>query len=306
MATGDTFRTIAFSYRLGRKTVADIVQEVCSAIWTVLQPKVMPEPATEQWCDIANDFDALWQFPNCIGAIDGKHVVIDKPANSGSLFYNYKKDFSVVLLAVVDANYKFIAVDVGAYGKSSDAGVLKSSAFGRKFVRGMLNIPTRKKLPRTNKLAPYVLIGDSGFALIPTLMRPFPQAKVECNDRRKIFNYRLSRARRVSENAFGILSKRFRIYQRSLQLSTEKVDTVILATCVLHNFLCSKSCNKALEDRIFERENEDNQVVQALRNLSGVGGASSKAGMKVRQLFTNYFNSKAGEVPWQHKKIRTG
>lgn len=84
------------------------------------------------------------------------------------------------------------------------------------------------------------------------------------------------------------------------------MDTVILATCVLHNFLCSKSCNKALEDRIFERENEDNQVVQALRNLSGVGGASSKAGMKVRQLFTNYFNSKAGEVPWQHKKIRTG
>lgn len=108
MATGDTFKTIAFSYRLGRKTVSDIVQEVCSAIWTVLQPKVMPEPATEQWCDIANDFDALWQFP----AIDGKHVVIDKPANSGSLFYNYKKDSSVVLLAVVDANYKFMLMSV--------------------------------------------------------------------------------------------------------------------------------------------------------------------------------------------------
>jgi hypothetical protein len=305
LATGDTFKTIAFSYRLGRKTVADIVREVCSALWTVLQPLVMPVPTTEKWCSIANDFEALWQFPNCLGAIDGKHVVIEKPANSGSLFFNYKKDFSVVLLAVVDANYKFIAVDVGAYGKSSDGGIFRSSSFGKKFLRDKLNIPKRKKLPRTNKFAPYVLIGDSGFPLLPTLMRPFPQNKVAGNDGRKIFNYRLSRARRVSENAFGILSKRFRVYQRKIQLTTEIIDIVILATCVLHNYLCDKS-NKVLEEKIFEEENVVTQNQRPMRSFVGIGGACSKKGMKIRRLYTQYFNSKAGEVPWQYEKIRTG
>ena len=65
------------------------------------------------------------QFPNCIGAVAGKHVRIKIPADSGSLFYNYKHFFSILLLALVDANYCFIVVDVGAVGKSSDSNVFK-------------------------------------------------------------------------------------------------------------------------------------------------------------------------------------
>jgi len=85
----------------------------------------MPEKMEDDWVNIANDFYLRTQFVNCIGAVDGKHVRIKMPNGSGSLFYIYKH-LSILLLALVDANYCFIAVDVGAVGKSSDSIVFKN------------------------------------------------------------------------------------------------------------------------------------------------------------------------------------
>jgi hypothetical protein len=73
-----------------------------------LYGKQQPKPTGEMWRKIADDFYSMWQNPNCIGAMDRKHFEIQAPKNSGTLYFNYKKTFSVVHLAFVDVNYKLI------------------------------------------------------------------------------------------------------------------------------------------------------------------------------------------------------
>ena len=105
---------------MGRSTVSGIVEEVCEALWKSLQPIVMPEPNEEIWRASEKVFKEEWNFPHCVAAIDGKHVRIKAPPHRGSEFFNYKKYPSVVLLALVDTNKRFLTVDVRQFGRVSD------------------------------------------------------------------------------------------------------------------------------------------------------------------------------------------
>lgn len=115
-------QSIAWSYKLGKTTVRNIILETCEVIWRLLSPVYVSEPTESQYKDIANDFFNMWNIPNCVGAIDGKHIAIKCPAKSGSLYFNYKKFFSIVLMAACDAKYTFTAVSIGSYGSQSDGG----------------------------------------------------------------------------------------------------------------------------------------------------------------------------------------
>lgn len=66
-----------------------IIDQICDAIFGEMKNEI-PAMSKEDWLEIAKKFNAKWNFPNCVGAIDGKHVAIRRPTNAGSLFYNYK------------------------------------------------------------------------------------------------------------------------------------------------------------------------------------------------------------------------
>ena len=153
LAAGDSYRTIVFSYRVGKTTVVNVVRETCSALWTVLQSTVMPFPDQEMWAAIATDFRCNWNFPTCCGIIDDKHVVMKAPPNAGTMFYNYKGSDSIVLLAVVDANYNFILVDIGAYGQNSDGGTFAKSNFGKALLNGTQKLPDDSVIPGSRTFA---------------------------------------------------------------------------------------------------------------------------------------------------------
>ena len=291
-------------------TVHFIVKETCQAIWDVLTPTEMPVPSKDDWIRIESEFVRRWKFPNCIGALDGKHVTIVAPPNSHSLFYNYKGTFSINLMALVDANYKFIFIDVGNYGSNADGGVFTRSEFGRCFYNKDLDIPPPKALPNAPLagLIPHCIVADEAFPLRSDIMRPYPR-KTKKRDRlpvdKAIFNYRLTLARRVVENAFGILAQRFRLFNRRIQLDEKNVIIVVKACCVLHNWLRGKSEFSEVSSFLNPDKEPFLPAGGPVRNLAHLQGYHSAAeSIKTRNLFKDYFNSPAGSVPFQDRCVR--
>lgn len=113
---------LALYFVRGHKTVSSIISSTVKVIWDVLYAKYMPTPDKNMWQNIADKFQILWDLPNCVGSIDGKHIRIQKLPHAGSLDYNYKNYHSIVLLACADADGNFISVETGFYGRMSDGG----------------------------------------------------------------------------------------------------------------------------------------------------------------------------------------
>ena len=130
LTTGEPYESLMYQFRVHSCTIAKFILVVCSKIYETFKEQFLRLPnTTEEWEIIEHETRRLWQFPNCIGAADEKHVAILHSSNSGSEFYNYKGFFSIVLLAIVDYKYKFIFADVGCQGKISDGGVYPNSFF---------------------------------------------------------------------------------------------------------------------------------------------------------------------------------
>ncbi|XP_074039921.1 uncharacterized protein [Leptinotarsa decemlineata] len=151
LAAGSSYEDLKFRTGISPQALSEIIPETCKAIYHALKNDYLKVPSTEAECkEVSNGFQNLWQFNNCLGAIDGKHINITKPANSGLYFYNYKGTYSVVLFAVVNANYEFIYVHTGTNGRVSDGGIWFQTSICKRLLAKKLNIPSPTKLPGTD------------------------------------------------------------------------------------------------------------------------------------------------------------
>ena len=309
LAVGKSLREQHFTYRLGLTSLSRFIPEVCQAIVDTYADRYMPVPSTEaQWRTIAEDFGRRWNLPHCIGAIDGKHIAINNPAGGGALYYNYKSFYSVVLMAVVDAHYRFIYVNVGAPGAGSDGGVFARTLLREQLENDELDIPAAEPLTEGGPEVPYFLVGDEAFPLKTWLMKPVPRRQLTMNQR--IYNYRISRARRVVENAFGIMANKWRCLLYRIALSPEKLPVIVTACCVLHNMLLTRRLRD--EGHLFDREDPDHGVIQGqwredpdnMVPLQARGGNTGTEQAKaLRNYLVEYVNSEDGAVPWQQNMI---
>ncbi|CAB4013843.1 Hypothetical predicted protein [Paramuricea clavata] len=309
LATGESFRSLAFQFRMGERTISGIIEETCLALYGTMKGNFLKTPSSvADWLVVSKEFEEKWNYPSCIGAIDGKHIAIQNPNDSGSEFYNYKHFYSVLLLAVVDANYKFIYVDAGAAGRAGDAGLFNASVLKRTLDDGSLNLPPPacvEGIPEA--LINYHMVGDDAFALTRNMMKPYPHRHMD--KPKRIFNYRLSRARRVVENAFGILASRFRVFLTTIKLSPQRVTYLILASCCLHNFMVDN--NKHAYTSAGDVESGDHTFLSGawradppLNRLQSctTDRNPTRSAKQQHQLLTSYFSG-AGAVTWQDNMI---
>lgn len=333
LASGTLARHMSSIYRISKASFGHILDQVCDAIICEFKDEFMTF-SNENWLKVANEFNYRWNLPNCVGAIDGKHVAIVCPRNSGSLFYNYKvrisilsiivyfhsfdyilssidlqKFYSIVLMAISDANYKFLYVNVGAFGSEGDSGVFLGDAIGKKIYNDELTLPEDSMVGERE--LPFYFISDDAFTLSKRIMKPYtPTRQKSLSDEEKIFNYRLSRARRCVENSFGILTSKWLCLSQPLRQHPARASKIVLACCVLHNVLLGEKtyCPPNFADHYDERGNLIEGEWRTNRNndlvpLQRTTGRIADRPKEIREILKTFVNSEAGSVPWQNESI---
>ena len=309
LATGETYHSLSFAFRVPHNTISQIIKDVCQAIIDEYANEVVDTPTSpDDWKLVVRNFSSRWNFDHCLGALDGKHVAITKPNNSGSEYFNYKGFFSIILLALVDADYKIIWADVGTPGATSDAAVFNNSDLKDAVESEDLDLPEPEPLQGDNEDISYFFIADDAFALKTWLMKPF--AKRNLTREERIFNYRLSRARRVVENAFGILANRFQVFLTTMRQQSHTVRTICLACICLHNLMRLRY--PRLQNEALDAEDENHHVIPGawrqhanLHDMDEVfgGNQGNRRAKQQRLLLKHYYNSETGQVAWQNDML---
>ena len=239
---GDYLFTISEMTGYGVATVCQIVIEVSSAIvknlWTDSVACHFPKnEETLKNCMV--EMDSQWQFPCCFGAIDGCHIPIKCPPGGLEAckeFHNFKNFYSIVLMGIVDDQYRFIWASAGFPGNSHDSIIFQSTQLYTEITVNSC-IPSVAKNEGGIEIYP-LLLGDSAFPFRPWMMKPFTNSVLTPQQRN--FNYRLSRARMVTEGAYGKLKGRWRVLYKKCERKRENVKIITLACVVLHNICIDK------------------------------------------------------------------
>ena len=225
-------------------------------------------------------------------------MALKKPKDTGALYHNYKGFFSIVILALVDGQYKFRWVDAGTAGSCSDAQIFNASQLKRRIEDGRIVFPDPAPITQGGRDVPYFILVDDAFALKTWLMKPYGREE-------RIANYRISRGRRVVENAFSILVSRFRVIRTTIELPPATVREVVFTCVVLHNILRSQYQGQPGGQQ--PGEDDDDDVPGDCGLIGGAAGGGqdrnpAREAKRQRDYLRNYFNNE-GAVAWQDGRI---
>ncbi|CAC5421176.1 unnamed protein product [Mytilus coruscus] len=243
LASNCEYRTVAHLFGIARSTACSAFHDVVTSINETLAPRFIRNPTIEKFKDIIDGFQNKWGFPNTI---------------------------------VVDSSYKFWNINVGWAGRVHDARVFANSSIYAQFQRGNVVGNELDKRFNNTTITPFI-IGDAAYPLMPWLIKPFRDNGALSAEKR-YFNYMLSRARMVVENAFGRLKGRWRCLMKRNDLSTLFVPDVAECCCTLHN-ICETFLNEFPEEWLEQEE---------MNNAPNDCQAATQTGERVRDTIINY------------------
>lgn len=212
-------------------------------------------------------------------------------------------------MGICDGDYKLTYVDIGVNGRHSDGGVFKNCTFAKALNNNLLHIPLPNPLPDRNTPVPYVLVGDDAFAMQRHLLKPYAVRNLTGTQR--VFNYRLSRARRIIENVFGIMSAVFRVLRSRILLSPAKAGQVTKACVVLHNFLITRNQRVYAPNGSFDRFLPNGTLMEGNWRSESPGSSffplepmssNNCTAKEIREEFEHFFVAE-GEVAFQYAQI---
>ena len=212
------------------------------------------------------------------------NICIICPIGSGSLYYNYKNFYSIVLIAVVDANYNFLYCYVGANGRAHDASIWAQTELFHRLATNSANLPPPECLPYSERRVPYVLVADAAFPLSPFLIKGF--SFVQQAQRQRALSYRVNRARQSVECAFGILQRTFGVFDRPICLAPAKAMDITLACVTLHNMLGVS--RREIVPQTWANRNRP-EMVPLQYNLNDLGRGPMEEATRIRNTFADYF-----------------
>ncbi|XP_036319313.1 putative nuclease HARBI1 [Rhagoletis pomonella] len=228
------YRTVSSLFGVGRSTVGEIVLDFCHSVCDNFADCINTYPPNQQEIKRIVDGFAVLGFPQCFGAVDGCHIEVQPRKEDAVDYHNYKGWYSVVLLASCDHRSKFTYINIGSTGRNNDSYIFEKSSLKQFHESADIFVQNSELIGGFN--IPVLLMGDSAFRLSRHMMKPYPYVANQ-PAAEKLFNYRLSKCRRVIENAFGQLKARFRKIGRGLQVAPKNVNVIIQTCCILHNFL---------------------------------------------------------------------
>ncbi|ETN77527.1 hypothetical protein NECAME_03191 [Necator americanus] len=247
VGNGFNFTNLSEEFSCGKATVSAIVSEVMEAIIESETHNAFP-PITRQYLEkVAEKTQELYDYPRAVGFLDGRHVAIKKPNGGIEEYLNYKNFQSIVLLAICDADYRFLLFDVGLPGNLGDASVFRSSSIFTFFNECDDLFPETADLGSVGPVQ-YHILTDDGLGQGVRYIEPFPGRSADTGSKQR-FNKKHGCARRVIDIAFEMLQRRFAVLQKPLQLEPNRGGRLVTSLLILHNLVAYKQDVAAYVER---------------------------------------------------------